>query len=335
MAEHGYVDKGWLASGRRAGVRASTRLYCAYNLGIIWSDDMGGIWTDPVSLGGGLGFLPRVGPDGELYVAYWDTGPGMMLKRSLDGGLSFTTHTIAVRMDVWGAQDGSRFPGQFRVPPLCYLEVDPDSGVLYAAYFDTTDYVGGQANVDMYFTKSVDQGTTWDTPVVINGDADPPGDQFFPWIEVDREGRVHIMYLDTRNVDQQDNDANGFFDAYYTYSDDGGSTWNEYRLTPDSWSCAGTNFLGDYSGMGVAGNKVYPVYIQMDDGQQHIYTNVIEFPPDCPWDCAEPADGLVSVLDFLAMLAQWGQPAAPCDFDGGGVSVTDFLVLLANWGPCP
>jgi hypothetical protein len=335
MAEHGYVDKGWMAAGPGPPISGGTRLYCAYNLGIIWSEDMGDTWTNPVSLGSGIAFLPRVGPNGEVYVAYWDLGSGVMLKRSLDGGQTFTTHTIAVRMDVWGVQEGSRFPGTFRVPSMTYIDVDPNSGVLYAVYFDTTNWPGGQANVDMYFTKSINQGTTWSTPVVINGDSDPPGDQFFPWIEVDQVGRVHVMYLDTRNVAQNDNVSNGFFDAYYNYSDDGGLTWNEYRLTPESWSSAGDGFLGDYSGMAVSQNKVYPVYIQMDDGDQRIYTNVIEFPAVCPWDCAEPADGAVNVVDFLAVLAQWGQAGVACDLNGGGVDVTDFLELLANWGPCP
>jgi hypothetical protein len=55
----------------------------------------------------------------------------------------------------------------------------------------------------------------------------------------------------------------------------------------------------------------------------------------CPWDCAQPADGQVGVVDFLALLAEWGSVGTPCDFDGGGVGVTDFLDMLANWGPCP
>jgi hypothetical protein len=50
----------------------------------------------------------------------------------------------------------------------------------------------------------------------------------------------------------------------------------------------------------------------------------------CPWDCG---DGIVNVVDFLALLAQWGL-AGSCDFDGGGVTVTDFLEMLANWGDC-
>jgi hypothetical protein len=54
----------------------------------------------------------------------------------------------------------------------------------------------------------------------------------------------------------------------------------------------------------------------------------------CPWDCGNNDDD-VGVVDFLAMLAQWGQVGASCDFDDDGVSVADFLALLANWGPCP
>ena len=58
--------------------------------------------------------------------------------------------------------------------------------------------------------------------------------------------------------------------------------------------------------------------------------------PACPWDCdsAESNDGTVGIVDFLALLSQWGGPGS-CDFDGGGVGITDFLELLANWGPCP
>ncbi|MHC4318321.1 MAG: hypothetical protein ACYS1B_07240 [Planctomycetota bacterium] len=57
--------------------------------------------------------------------------------------------------------------------------------------------------------------------------------------------------------------------------------------------------------------------------------------PACPWDCARPADKMVSVVDFLALLAQWGTPGT-CDFNNSGVvDIVDFLKLLAAWGPCP
>jgi len=54
---------------------------------------------------------------------------------------------------------------------------------------------------------------------------------------------------------------------------------------------------------------------------------------DCPWDCGN-GDGEAGIVDFLALLSQWGDVGAPCDFDGDGVGITDFLELLANWGPC-
>ena len=332
----GGIDKGWMAVGTAPGVPDSTRLYIAYNLGVIRSDSMGDTWTNPLSLGFGLGYLPRVGPNGEVYIAYWDTGSGVKLKRSLDGGSSFTTHTIATRMDVWGTQDGSRFPGAFRVPSLNYLDVDMNNGNLYAVYFDTTDIVDGNANVDLYFNKSTDQGTTWTTPVVINGDNDPPGDQFFPWLEVDKRGRIHIVFLDSRHTIQDDNVFNGMFDAYYTYSDDGGDTWHEFRLTPNSWNSAlsvGGIFIGDYLGMAVAGDRVYPIYLDTSKGDADIYTNVVVFPRPGDLD----GDGTVGVKDLLILLGGWG----PCDDcadcfadidDDCSVGVPDLLILLGNWG---
>ena len=57
-------------------------------------------------------------------------------------------------------------------------------------------------------------------------------------------------------------------------------------------------------------------------------------PSSCPWDCGD-GDGMVGIVDFLALLTDWNMIGGPCDFDGGGVGIVDFLKLLANWGTCP
>ena len=169
--------------------------------------------------------------------------------------------------------------------------------------------------------------------MVINNDNDPPGDQFFPWIEVDQAGRIQIVFLDSRNADQDDDDPNGVFDAYYTYSADGGDTWSEFRLTRTSWNSNGASFIGDYSGMAVAGRRSYPAYFAMDGGDQNIYTNVIVFPGDPDLD----GDGAVGVIDLLILLTEWGpcpgQPEpCPADLDNdGAVGIGDLLILLAAW----
>ena len=50
-------------------------------------------------------------------------------------------------------------------------------------------------------------------------------------------------------------------------------------------------------------------------------------------------DAIVGIVDFLALLADWGPCAPGCclaDLDiDGNVGITDFLLLLGNWTPQP
>ena len=64
----------------------------------------------------------------------------------------------------------------------------------------------------------------------------------------------------------------------------------------------------------------------------------IELQPGIPGDL--DGDGVVGILDFLALLAAWGPcpdpcpPSCPGDLDGDCVvGIVDFLVLLTNWTP--
>ena len=285
----GGIDKGWMAAGPDpTDPSGTTRLYCAYNFGNQFSTDMGDTWSSVTSLGTGLGFLPRVGPNGEYYVTYWDLASGVMLARSFDGGLTFKApKRIATRMDIWGI-DGSRVPGDYRVASLNGLAVDPNTGDLYCVYPDTTNVLPNGSNLDVYFCRSTDQGANWTTPVVINEDASPvPGDQFFPWIEVDEKGRLHLTFLDTRNIVQNDTDSPGWLDAYYSYSDDQGATWTEVRLTAQPWSSGldgfGDAFIGDYLGMSTAGGRTVPLYLTTDNGNADVFVNVVREGPAQPY----------------------------------------------------
>lgn len=277
----GGADKGWMAAGPLPGAPSSTRLYVAYNEGLIWSSDMGAMWTTPKSLGAGLGFLPRVGPGGELYVCYWDLADGVKVKRSFDGGatLSGPLH-VATRMDTWSLGDTSRFPGVYRVAVLNAMAVDPVDGTLYVVYFDTTDVSGGNSNVDLYLCKSTDLGTSWSAPVVINGDSAPPGDQFFPWLEMDETGRLQLLFYDTRGIAQNDSAPVGLIHAYYAYSDDQGATWSETQLTPQPMDSglafSGGIFIGDYQGLATAGGRTFPLYMATPNGDADVFTHVIE-----------------------------------------------------------
>ncbi|MCK4873010.1 MAG: hypothetical protein KAS72_09820 [Phycisphaerales bacterium] len=328
----GGADKCWMAAGPVPGNPDSTRVYIAYNEGMLRSDDLGQTWSSPASLGSGLGFLPRIGPNGELYVCYWDWyADTVAIKRSLNGGLSFTTHHVATRMGTWSTADCPYIAGYYRVPPLNYLAVDPNTGTLYCVYFDLTNFVGGNGNVDLYLSVSTDQGTSWSTPHVVNGDSSPPGDQFFPWIEVDQHGRLHMVFLDTRNSFQNDNDPVAWIDAYYSYSDDGGATWNEIVLTPNPYDSQqtgnGGGFLGDYMGMGLANGKAFPCYLSNQDGSSDIFMHIVTaLPGDLNNDC------VVDQQDLGILLGAYGNSDVG-DIDGDGITgQADLGIMLGNYG---
>jgi len=335
-----FPDKGWMVAGPRPGLPGSTRLYIAYNEGVIWSDDMGDTFTDPIPLALGLGFHPRVDSNGVLYVAYWDLDDGMMLKRSLDGGETYTTHTIATRMDVWAPQDGARFPGTFRAPSFVYIAVDPVDGSLYAVYFDTSDYDAvGNANVDLYLTRSSDQGDTWSVPVIVGNQTATAGDQILPWIEVDQKQRVHMVYLDTGLTQQHDGVEAGMVDFFYALSTDQTANWSFHRLTPASWNSNDDGldreqqFIGDYIGLGVAGDRAYPVYLDASTGDPDIVSHAIRILSIGDID----RDGLVGLSDIVKVLYAWG----PCTGDecaadvneDGVVGLGDLLLVYTSMTP--
>ncbi|MCW5937225.1 MAG: exo-alpha-sialidase [Fimbriimonadaceae bacterium] len=277
---NGSVDKGWMAAGPRPGNPNTTRLYCTYNQGVIWSDDLGATWTAPISLGSGLGFLPRIGPNGELYATYWNIGTGVDFRRSLDGGQTWSgAIRAATRMDVWSTESpNSRFAGAHRVPPLHSMAVNPVDGTIAIVYPDTTNIVNGNRNVDLYLVRSSNQGTTWSTPQRLPfRDLATIGDMYFPWVEYTKDGRLHLLAFDSQYVQQNDNPSNGFLDQDYAYSDDNGATWGKFRLTAQSFrsDAASPAFLGDYLGMGISDRYVYPIHLSTITGEPEGYTSVI------------------------------------------------------------
>ncbi|MBS1723576.1 MAG: exo-alpha-sialidase [Armatimonadetes bacterium] len=293
---NGSVDKGWMDAGPLPGNPNSTRLYITFNQGVIRSDDLGNTWTAPFSLGSGLGFLPRVGPNGELYVTYWDTSLGIKFRRSLDGGQTWSNAvSAATRLATWGVQNYG-IPGNFRNPPIHTMAVSPTTGDIVIVYFDQTNVVNNQRNLDLYLTRSTDKGVTWSVPARLPyRNINTVSDMIFPWVEFTREGRLNVLCFDTsRTPNQTDGVAAGFWDQDYFYSDDEGANWSQiFRLTPNAFNSfndgrnAGTSFMGDYNGMGIGARHVYPVYLDTRTNQAEIYTNKIinriEIPSTFQW----------------------------------------------------
>ena len=201
------------------------------------SDDGGETWTAPQEISGSSAFcdyvwnqrpnacnsdqfsVPAVGPDGTVYVSFindqntsiWEPGEKFdtqyLLVKSTDGGLTWSDPVIIATLE-----DGTRdYPvnvqgratltgQQFRVPETGNVAVDPNTGQLYFVFFDNRngihDVDDPVTNTDVFITTSIDGGTTWTPPLQVDTN---PGDEWFPWVDVDpTTGQVGIVYH-TRN----------------------------------------------------------------------------------------------------------------------------------------
>ncbi|MEK6844462.1 MAG: dockerin type I domain-containing protein, partial [Nanoarchaeota archaeon] len=123
------------------------------------------------------------------------------------------------------------------------LWADPEAVVKDPAFEFGGEY---GRNFDIFLTYSDNDGITWSTPVKVNDDA-TTGDQFFPSIDVDSDGIVHVAFLDKRaNPDLPQ------YDIYYAKLVDGKVSRN-IRVNPSHVPNAiGGRQPGDYLEMVVA-----------------------------------------------------------------------------------
>jgi len=75
----------------------------------------------------------------------------------------------------------------------------------------------------------------------------------------------------------------------------------------------------------------------VNDGGFCCSTEICVTIPDCSPDCDLNGDGVVGIVDWLALLGAWGSCSdcgtCPADFDGDcSVGILDMLILLGNWG---
>ena len=80
------------------------------------------------------------------------------------------------------------------------------------------------------FVRSTDGGATWTAPVRVNDDGDSAAWQWFGTMSVAPNGRIDVIWNDTRN------DPQGYrSQLYYAYSQDAGVTWSKNTALTPSW----------------------------------------------------------------------------------------------------
>ena len=297
------------------------------------SSDGAATWSPPIILASGclVGPVPAVAANGDVYVVWYDCNAGsrQLVRKSTNGGVTFGPTRVAAPPFV--PPPNPLIGSSFRViAPFPSIATDPMN---LDNVFVTWSANNGASQTDVFVSRSLDGGNTWSPPLRVNDDPlGNPRDQFFPWMSVDTDGTVRIMWGDDR-LDLV-NPGGTLYDIFMAESTDHGASFGpNLRATTTSSDPAfdgfGGTFIGDYFGLSRSGVAVW-------DDERNLNQDIFgaAAPIPCPWDCTQPGDGIVGISDFLLLLAQWGGPGT-CDIDGGGVGIVDFLTLLANWGPCP
>ena len=184
---------------------------------------------------------PIVGADGSVQVfwsGYWmdpvtcDGYYAMKMSKSTDGGQTWPIQGVPVaQYNDFGFADGSI--NVYNCPAGDADITDgPYDGTIYISYLNGKPD-GPYYHADINLIKSTDGGNTWSTPMRVNDD--PLGfdvDQFHPWLTVNQDGVVVIIFYDQRM-----DPAHYLFDVFAAYSFDGGQTFTtNHRITTVSSS---------------------------------------------------------------------------------------------------
>ncbi len=241
------------------------------------SSDQGATFTptrvdDPWGPGQGIGAVPFLGPNGEVYVAWNDFHNNLIaFNRSFDGGATWdlqrTISTKVLAFDI--GIPAESFRGAL-VYPAC--DADRSNGArrgrLYCSWMDLTP----AGTTDIFVTFSDDRGATWSKPKPVTDPIGAPVDRFNHWLSADpSDGTVNLSFYDTRN----DTTGQRFMtDVYFSQSTDGGNTWlaPNLRVTDVSsnehdcnglFPCPGINYgnqQGDYEGLVSFGGVSHPIW---------------------------------------------------------------------------
>jgi hypothetical protein len=220
------------------------------------------------------------------------------LVRSLDHGTTWSAPITIAELQPVGTSDPRTGQAVRDGADIVSVSVGP-GGVVYVAWQDGR-FAGGALD-GIAMTQSADGGSTWSTPVEVNGD--PSAQAFTPTIHVEASGVITLTYYDLRN-DTFAPIGSLLADAWTVTSSDG-SAFTEAHLSgpfdmdlaPDS----GGLFVGDYEALASAAGSL-PLYAQTDAGASVRSDTFVAFPPVTAAAVAT-AEGPFRALEALSRIA--------------------------------
>lgn len=234
--------------------------------------------------------FPSVGVDknGTVHVSFFATQNGsdyfLWHTYSTDGGTTFSAPSKISALTTSShtpGNTGSRVLGidRHRFYPCPYMTADRNSDNLYITWtaigIDSQKTVGN----DIYFTRSLDGGLTWDAAKILNDTTDSDSDEFYSSIFVDSTGDVSVSWYD-KSADT----SNLNTDYYVAFSSDSGQTFSRASATstPTDFSTVGSMNnafgIGEYTQIVASPCYLIPVWAdgRLNNGNLDIYVSFIK-----------------------------------------------------------
>ena len=220
------------------------------------------------------------------------------LAKSTDGGVSFAAPAVVANTQ---ASFVFPIPSMETRDVFVYVSADSDrgagpySGSVYVAWTDSTGTTSGSvpssnhARIQVAYSR--DGGSSWSvTTPHETADAESV-DRWHPWLAVGPDGRVHVVFYDTRR-----DPARTSVDLFFSSSTDGAQTWSApQRITSEQSPNIADSFeFGDYNNLDIVLNDLISVYTDNRDesggsgDSVDVYAAGISF-------CDQPESPIVSV----------------------------------------
>lgn len=286
----GLLDKNHLIVDATPGSPYAGNVYTAWTnldegsnyseIEFAYSDDGGLNYSTPVEISSGVnagshsqGINLQTGPNGEVFAVWsiYDDFSGVGYEEALgfnvsyDGGETWGT-AVRIIEDIRGIRNFQ--PTAHRVNSFPSMAVDKQTGDIYIVWSNRGEPgVNTGNNISVYMIKSTDGGSTWSQPARVN--QNPPDDDeasYLPWMSCDpSSGNLAVVFYDTRNTSGDD------VEAWTAVSLDGGETWEDFRVSDVSFTTQAipglaAEYMGDYLGIAVQDDMVYPAWSDNRDG---------------------------------------------------------------------
>ncbi|TRZ64397.1 T9SS C-terminal target domain-containing protein [bacterium] len=242
------------------------------NQGVNWSSMSLGVTSNYYCPYLAIGPSPTI-PGGIVYYGFNTYPPNQIkIKKSTDAGISFSPDILVSNF----IPPNIIKNGTIQVNACIQMSADnsygSNRGNVYIVY---TGLGTGADYADIFFVKSTNYGDNWSEPLRLNDD-NTPNDQWMPAISVDKNGKIYVVWYDSR-IDPQ----NYMTLLYGTVSTNGGASFVPdfpVSTTPFNPVLMVLNqFMGHYIGVSAMSNSAIASWV---DGRNRNYGSYVGYFPD-------------------------------------------------------